>query len=61
MKHIVLQHIRTTRLCLPKHASIAYLKCTSLLFVSTTGRGAVSSEAALAFFRGISRNEGVAS
>jgi len=34
-----------------------YIAGTSLLFVSTAGRGAVSSEAALAFFTGRASRE----
>lgn len=36
-----------------------YLNYTSLLCASAAGRGAASSEAALAFYRGIARGEGV--
>ncbi len=38
-----------------------YINCTSLLSASAAGRGAASSEAALAFYRGIARGKGVVS
>jgi hypothetical protein len=40
--------------------SVRYIICTSLLFVSTTGRGAASSEVAPAFFLGVIQGQGVA-
>ena len=39
--------------------SVRYISGTSLLFVSTTGRGAASSEVAPAFFPGAFRGQGV--